>query len=302
MKKVSVILLDWNVRESFHSIDSLIQQTVPRHLYEIIWVEYYDRRPHQICDHVSKGNIDKWIVLNMKGMYNKHHMYNVGLLASSGEIIVISDSDALYSQTFFESIISTFEAHKDEKIVLYLDEVRSNNKSFYPFKNHKWEDVMNAPGLINWDPVRRMPAGLTTNDDIIHLRNYGACFCAKRKSIIESGGFDEYHAYHCFTCGPYELGWRMLNNGYKEIWHQTEWLLHTWHPWIRPEIDIVGQTDRRGINLAALVLRKMKRVLPFKENERIKKLRTSMSNVDNKKSSEITHSLIEIIANKINSW
>ena len=40
---VSLILLDWSVRERFHALDWLSRQTVPRKLYEIIWVELYDR-------------------------------------------------------------------------------------------------------------------------------------------------------------------------------------------------------------------------------------------------------------------
>jgi len=280
VKKVSVILVDWSVRESFHSIDSLIKQTVPRDQYELIWVEYYDHRPDQIIKHVEKGNVDRWIALGLEGMYNKHHMYNVGLIASTGDIIVISDSDALYTPRFIESIILTFENHKNPKIVLYLDEVRSTNGSFYPFKDYKWVDIMEAPGLSNWDPVKRMPKGLTTNDDIIHQRNYGACFCATKESIIESGGFDEHPSYHCFTCGPYELGWRLVNKGYKEIWHQSEWLLHPFHPWVRPNLDIIGETDGMGINLVALAVREIKRTEPHIENATIKQLRAGMSNVN----------------------
>ena len=36
---VSMILLDWSCRESFHSLDYLARQTVPREQYEIVWIE-----------------------------------------------------------------------------------------------------------------------------------------------------------------------------------------------------------------------------------------------------------------------
>jgi len=48
MKEVSIILLDWKVRESFHILDYLNQQTVPRSNYEIIWIEYYNRKPKEL--------------------------------------------------------------------------------------------------------------------------------------------------------------------------------------------------------------------------------------------------------------
>lgn len=278
MKKVSVILVDWNVRESFHAIDYLKEQTIPRNDYEIIWVEYYDNRPKPIQEHVDKGNIDKWIVLNKTGMYIKHLMYNEGIVASTGEIVVICDSDAIFSPTFIESIVTTFDEHKDEDIVLYLEEVRNDNRCFYPFKNVSWETIMETPGLINWDSVAKKPSNLTTTHDIIHRRNYGACFCATRKSIIEAGGYDEHSSYHSFLCGPYELGWRLVSKGYREIWHQSEWLLHVWHPWVRPGIDIMGESDGKGLNSVALEIRKTGRVAPLVENEKIRYLRTGRKN------------------------
>lgn len=58
MEKASIILIDWGVRESFHAVDYLNNQTVHREKYEIIWVECYDHRPKSIQDHVAQGNID----------------------------------------------------------------------------------------------------------------------------------------------------------------------------------------------------------------------------------------------------
>ena len=41
--KVSIILLDWECRERFHSLDWLNKQDVSRELYELIWIELYNR-------------------------------------------------------------------------------------------------------------------------------------------------------------------------------------------------------------------------------------------------------------------
>ncbi|MHB8918291.1 MAG: glycosyltransferase, partial [Desulfocucumaceae bacterium] len=237
MKKVSVILIDWQVRESFHSVDYLNRQTVPRSEYEVIWVEFYDHRPPQLRERWERGLVDKWIVLEKPGFYFKHLLFNEGVLASQGEIIAVCDSDALFSPRFIESIIKTFDDSGDENIVLYLDEVRNNNRCFYPFRDVSWDKAMATPGLINWSEKYGKPYGLTTSHDIVHHRNYGACFCARLEDVIKMGGFDEHPSYHCFFCGPYELGWRMVNRGFKEIWHDSEWLLHVWHPWVRDGVD-----------------------------------------------------------------
>ena len=40
---LSIVLLDWSCRESFHIFDYLSAQTVDRKNFEILWIEYYDQ-------------------------------------------------------------------------------------------------------------------------------------------------------------------------------------------------------------------------------------------------------------------
>src|SRR5208283_3364582 len=108
---VSLILLDWSCRESFHSIKYLNNQTVGRDHYEIIWIEYYSRRSPQIMEGIKESKlsgkppmVDQWVVMNMPEdvYYHKHLMYNIGIVASQGRIVVICDSDAIFKPTFIE--------------------------------------------------------------------------------------------------------------------------------------------------------------------------------------------------------
>lgn len=273
-RRLSVILIDWKVRESFHALDFLNRQTVAREEYELIWVEHYDHRPEELRRAKESGALDRWIVLGRDGMYFKHQLYNEGLASATGEIVCVCDSDAAFPPTFVESVLRVFEEHHGEQIALYLEEVRSDNRSFYPFpKSTTWEAIMAAPGLMNWDAERGLPKGLAIRHDRIHNLNYGACFLARRDDAIAAGGFDEHEAYHCFMCGPYELGLRLVNAGAREIWHEREWLLHTWHPWVRPEFDVMGPHDGRGVNTLALENVRTGRVMPLVENARIRDLR-----------------------------
>jgi hypothetical protein len=41
--RVSLVLLDWSVRESFHLLNYLSEQTVSRDDFEVIIIEYYSR-------------------------------------------------------------------------------------------------------------------------------------------------------------------------------------------------------------------------------------------------------------------
>jgi cellulose synthase/poly-beta-1,6-N-acetylglucosamine synthase-like glycosyltransferase len=154
--KVSIILLDWSCRKSFHSLDYLSNQTVPKNQYEVIWIEYYSRRSHEIekrlkeCEKLGKSPIvDKWIVMGMPDdiYYHKHLMYNIGIVASCGEIVTFCDSDAIFSPTFVESIIEAF--NKDRNIVLHMDEVRNIDRRYYPFNYPSLEEVLSTE-CINW--------------------------------------------------------------------------------------------------------------------------------------------------------
>ena len=69
--KVSIILLDWSVRESFHSLDFLLDQTVPRESYELVWVELYNRVIPQV-----KDKVDVLITCNQRGIYH-YALYSI---------------------------------------------------------------------------------------------------------------------------------------------------------------------------------------------------------------------------------
>src|SRR4051812_20961585 len=90
-KKVSVVLIDWGVRESFHSLEYLNKQTAPRDDFELIWVEFYGRKPKPIARMAAtpgRPMLDLWLVLGYPNefIYHKHRAYNAGLLAASGDI------------------------------------------------------------------------------------------------------------------------------------------------------------------------------------------------------------------------
>ena len=111
---VSIVLLDWSCRESFHILDYLEKQTIPRTQYEVIWIEYYDRKAEQIekklsdCELSGKPPIlDQWVVMEtpQNVYFHKHLMYNTGIFLIRGRIIVNCDSDPIVRETFALMII-----------------------------------------------------------------------------------------------------------------------------------------------------------------------------------------------------
>ena len=281
--KVSLILLDWSCRESFHTLHYLNNQTVPREKYEIIWIEYYGRHPSEIeaglreCERLGKATlIDKWIVMGMPGnvYYHKHLMYNMGILVSRGEIITICDSDAIVNPTFVESLIKSFEG--DRNIVLHMDEVRNIDRRFYPFNNPSIQEII-YNGCINWKDGKTI--GLLDREDMLHTRNYGACMSAMREDLINIGGADEHIDYLGHISGPYEMTFRLVNAGKKEIWHEAEYIYHTWHPGTDGKDNYLGPHDGKNMSTTALDIMKRGRVMPFVENAAIRTLRLNKNHV-----------------------
>lgn len=274
---VSFVLLDWSCRESFHSLDYLAQQNVARDDYEIIWIEYYKTKSDPLnakiaeyTERAASSPVDLWLVMGMDRSlyYHKHLMYNIGIAQSRGDIVIICDSDAMFPANFVETVISTFE--ENPRSVVHFDEVRNSRQEFYPFNYPSFEELL-GPGVINWRNGKT--TGLWDSDDPLHSRNYGACFCARRDDLIEIGGADEHLDYLGHVCGPYELTFRLVNKGLREIWHDRVFIYHTWHPGSDGDFNYIGPSDGRHMSTTALEARESGRVMPLLENAAIRALR-----------------------------
>lgn len=283
--EVSFILLDWSCRESFHMFHYLDRQTVSRDQYEIIWIEYYGRKSPDLAALLFESEklgrpppIDQWIVMNIPDnvYYHKHLMYNVGIVASHGRIVTICDSDVMVRSTLVSSIIDAFDKENNSDceaqtgIVLHLDEVRSVSRKYYPFSYPSFEDI-ESNECINWKG--NTTTGLLEKENPLHVLNYGACMSALREDLIAVGGADEHHDYLGHVCGPYELTFRLVNAGKKEVWHQSEFLYHTWHPGTDGYNNFIGPNDGKNMSTTALAIKKTGRIQPLLENPAIRMLR-----------------------------
>ena len=270
--RVSLILLDWSVRESFHLLHYLSKQNIDRDSFEVIIIEYYSR----VSDAIRpfEDQVDSWVLLEMPEScyYHKHLMYNAGVVLSRGEVCVICDSDAMVKEGFIETIVSEFENVPD--LVLHLDQFRNMRRDFYPFNYPGFDDVIGR-GCINNEGGKTR--GVLDAEDAIHTRNYGACMCARREDIIAIGGADEHIDYLGHICGPYDMTFRLVSKGRRESWHQSEFMYHTWHPGQAGVDNYLGPHDGRHVSTTALEALTSRRVMPLLENDAIRALRTGSS-------------------------
>ena len=266
--KISLILLDWSVRESFHLLHYLRQQNVDRDVFEVIVIEYYSRVSDAI--RLFEDQVDTWIILEMPEScyYHKHLMYNTGIVLSHGEICVICDSDAMVKEDFIRAIIDQYD--QDPQIVLHFDQFRNMRRDLYPFNYPSFEEVLGS-GCIN--NVGGITKGMLDSEDAIHTRNYGACMCARREDLIAIGGADEHIHYLGHICGPYDMTFRLINMGRREIWHPLEFMYHTWHPGQAGAGNYLGPHDGRHMSTTGLEVLANRRVQPLVENKAIAALR-----------------------------
>ncbi|PYS41064.1 MAG: hypothetical protein DMG14_08615 [Acidobacteria bacterium] len=264
---VSIILLDWSCRERFHALDWLNRQTVPRHQYELIWVELFDRIVPKVLDEA-----DVLITCGQRGTYHKHEGYNAGLLQSRGQIITVCDSDVVFPTDFVESIVNSFQFSQGEAQPLVLMHYEWRTDSEYP------DDLVDIDRLSGFKWQKLWP-------------NVGACVSVRRIDAIRFGGFDEHYSYQGFICGPYDLAWRLVNAGLPEIWHDPAVAL--WHfahpaPYFHPRLFSFRNLCRwfeithphcEYHALTAVEAFSTGRVLPLKENPVVHRLRMSLRRI-----------------------
>ena len=201
---VSIVLLDWSVREHFQALRWLDRQTVERLRYELIWVELYDRVVPE-----ARDGADLLVTCHQGGTYHKHAGYNVGLLHARGRIVIVCDSDAVFPPDFIASVLHAFASPEGRDVKpMVLMHYERRTRATYP------DDLTSVDDLRRyaWEPL---------------WPNVGACMSVRRSDAIRYGGFDEDASYRGYICGPYDLGWRLVNAGIPEVWHPEDVCL--WH-------------------------------------------------------------------------
>ncbi|MBI5559855.1 MAG: radical SAM protein [Deltaproteobacteria bacterium] len=282
--KLSIILLDWSVRESFHVLEYLNHQAIERDSYEIVWIEFYGKRAEGIDALIKKyggmgrpSPVDTWIAMgnDPESYYHKHRMYNTGILNSSGELLVFMDSDAIVRSDFVRTLAREFE--RGRHLALHLEEIRNFDKKFHPFNFPPIGEIIGA-GCVNAaagvpNGLGGSPMSLKSDLNLWHVYNYGACFACRREDIIRIGGADEHEDYLGHICGPYEMTARLINAGIPDKLHPAHFLYHAWHPNQGGDNNYCGPNNGKGMSLTAMEIPASGRVLPLLENTEIKKLR-----------------------------
>ena len=96
---------------------------------------------------------------------------------------------------------------------------------------------------------------------------------ALREDLIGIGGADEHVDYLGHICGPYDMTFRLVNFGKRELWSPEEFLYHVWHPGQAGDKNYLGPHDGKHMSTTALEARATGRIFPLVENPAIRLLR-----------------------------
>ncbi len=248
MKDLSIILIDWSVRERFHAVEWLSQQSVSRDRYELIWVELRDRVVPQVAERV-----DHLLTLNnTEPLYHKHKAINAGLAKASGRIVTMCDSDAVFPPDFVESVI---EAFGERKVLMHQE--RRFGIAYPDGASIEQIKAMPFPGAVP---------------------NTSACTSMLRRDAIGFGGVDEHECYRGIVSGQFELVWRLVNSGVLEVWHEKVFIYHFHHQFANDRERTMDQRsplseDEEMHNSVGVSAFREGRLLPLEENAEIHRLR-----------------------------
>ena len=203
---ISVIMVDGGFREKFHLIDYLNNQTLPREMYELIWVEFYDGIHPDLA---SKRDVKTVTLGHSRSLHPYHSSYcfNEGIRQSSGDLLVIIDADQVVEPDFLEKILE--EHRRTDRLVMYV---------------MRWDEPEEEHlDTIDTERLRRMTY-------IKNPVNYGGCLTVRKKWLYEINGYDLDPVFGGLHANGRDLWIRFKNLGLYIMWHPTQRTYHPWHP------------------------------------------------------------------------
>lgn len=262
--KISIVLLDSSNTTKINALDWLSRQTVPKEDYELIWIQLGDCLIPEVMQ-----KSDTVISCGQKEIYHKHIGYNIGCIYAQGQIITVCEPDSVFLPNFVESIIKTFQLNQSKEALPLV------------LMHHEWLTTQTYPEQLSDIHQLTKVNQLSKYKWFSLWPNNSLCMSIRKIDAMRFGGFDEHPSFRANVCGPYDLGWRLVNTGLPEVWHNQalfrfvnpdpgksfglEFAWKLWQKLLDPQI--------KGQALIAIEALSTGRILPLVENRQVYKLR-----------------------------
>lgn len=202
-------MVDGCFREHVHVIESLNNQSFPKELFEILWVEFYDKPNAKLA-----GMADNLRVITLGNPrdteYHSSYCFNEGIRQSKGEVLVIPDADVMVQPSFLDSIWREHESC--ERLAMYFHRLNEPRELHDDVKSYQL------------DYLKSMTRVTTTS-------NFGGCLTVRKKWLVEINGYEQESTFGSGAhANGYDVNTRLKNLGLHIMWHPSERLYHPWHP------------------------------------------------------------------------
>ncbi len=144
--EVSIVLVDRGGVLAAPHLDGLVHQTIDHSLYEIIYVELYERLMPGVVDKVDKA----FSCGQMDFLYHKNVGLNVGLHEARGRLVAFCEGDAAFDPDFVEKIQNAFaSAERRPKFVIDATEIDDDGLLRPPWRSVicRREDALRISGF-----------------------------------------------------------------------------------------------------------------------------------------------------------
>lgn len=206
MKGLSVIMWSAGFREKFHTPKYLVDQTLDKKLYELVWIEYFDHMPKPVKELVPQGvRIEN---MHAEAPWHVGKLVNEAVRRTDRDIIVVIDADVVVQPTFLESIYTIYQEHPHDRLFMHMQ---------------RWDELEPVTGgSTDWDELRKVC-------EYHNPRNYGGCLTVPRKWFYAVNGYEEGEDFQRASAVGMDMFTRLSNLGLEHMWHPTEFMMHPWH-------------------------------------------------------------------------
>jgi glycosyltransferase involved in cell wall biosynthesis len=178
--KISVVIPTYN-RASllYHSLSSLVRQTIPKSEFEVIVINDGSKdNTHEVCQSFEKKLNIKWFSIKNSGISTAK---NIGLFASKAEIVFFFDDDDVAHKNLLSEHIKTHKKFPEESTV-----VLGNTKWSSRLKiTYIMEYVMNISGELFYYK------GMQHEDELDYTFFWGGRSSCKRSFLLNNGIFNQ---------------------------------------------------------------------------------------------------------------
>lgn len=198
------------------SLRTLIDQTLPKNLYEIIIVNYggeNDEKTRQLVEFIDPDI--RYIYTHEKGIWCNAKARNIGVLAAKSKLICFVNPDGLFGQNLLKEILKIHESYPKGALV---------QGRRYDLTTELTKNILNGKFDADLRSIFQM-----AQYRLHRISAEGDCQSFPKETYIAIGGYDE--DYNGWGADDNDFSERIVRFGLPKVWlnHNKCRLLHLHH-------------------------------------------------------------------------